>query len=180
MTLFMKSKKLLFLAAAIGAAASLGDVQATQEKPAGSLRYWVVDDSTKILPGREMGAAGGEVELAGAGSETVAFQLVLESPTGLDRVRLKVSDLVPTRGTNGGPSSAANRFRVFLETYIDCPEVDGEAVTLGPGRYPDPLVPLWIDGPGTGEVAHPLEIPANQRRVLWVDLSIPRDQRPGR
>ncbi len=179
MTPIGRSRKLFLIVAALWVAAPR--ILAQEEGKLEPLHYWVVDDSTKILPGKDMRGESGPVELAGAGGETVAFQLVLESPIGLDRVRLKVSDLVSIQASNGPSASVpANRFEIFLETYIDCPEVDREIVTLGPGRYPDPLVPLWVDGPGTREVAHPLELPANQRRVLWVDIHIPRLQTSGR
>ncbi|MGH9321897.1 MAG: hypothetical protein ACRD3V_18675, partial [Vicinamibacteria bacterium] len=162
---------------ATAAAVLLGFVSEpeAQESARPGLQYWVVDDSTKILPGTELGASGGNVELAGAGGETVAFQLVLESALARSRVRVGVTDL-----KSGDAVVAPHRFELFLETYIDCPAVDAKMVGLGPGRYPDPLVPLWMDGPGSREVAHPLELPPSQRRVLWVDIRIPREQGPGR
>ncbi len=136
--------------------------------------FWIVDDSTKIVPTLELGASGGTVALRGAGGETVAFQLALESSVDRKSVAVRVDPL-----RNGPDSIGADRFDLFLETFLDCPGVDAKMVSLGPGRYPDPLVPLWEDGPGTREVAHPLRLKASERSVVWVDVEIPRGGAPG-
>jgi hypothetical protein len=135
---------------------------------------WVVDDSTKILPSLDLGAPRKKVTLEGAGGETVAFQLVLESRVDRAPVEVKIRPL-----ESGEASIGAERFELFLEAFLDCPPVDKKMVTLGPGPYPDPLVPLWEKGPGSRPIAHPLRLKAGTRTVLWIDLSIPRAAAPG-
>ncbi len=160
------------------AAASLvAALFACAEAPAaseGPLSVWIVDDSTKVLPSLDLGSQGKSVTLAGAGGETVAFQLALE--TSVDRGSVEV-DIRPLR--NGPSSIGPERFDLFLEAFLRCPPVDEKMVTLGPGLYPDPLVPLWEKGPGSRGVAHPLRLKAGKRTVLWIDVEIPRGSAPG-
>jgi Glycoside hydrolase 123, catalytic domain len=143
------------------------------------LSFWVVDDSTKILPGeipREAPRAGSEarVSLDGAAGETVAFQLILASLTGSPRVEADVSSL-------DGPVGRVPResVNVFLESYLSCPPVAAKVVALGPGEYPDALIPLWEHGPGTRAVASPFALAPKRNQGLWIDVEIPRGARAG-
>jgi hypothetical protein len=105
----------------------------------------------------------------------VAFQLVLAARDGRRAVDIEVSDLAGRRGR-----IPRERIAVFLETHLYCPAVDRKLVGLPAGEYPDPLVPLWEDGPGTRPVAAPFSIPPRRNQVLWIDLEIPREAAPDR
>lgn len=149
-----------------------------------TLDWWAVDDSTKVLPAMDLGAPradeDGPVRIAGAGGETVAFQLVMSSARSITRVSVGVGALVPqVREGDDAHVIPLESFGIFLETYIDCPP-SRDAVVFAPGRCPDPLVPLWADGPGSREIAHPLRVPVDQKRVIWIDIAIPRGQPAGR
>lgn len=132
---------------------------------------WVLGDSTKVLPGDSLGepwSVGSlvrPIELEGARGETVAFQLVLASREGLPKISVEVGHLL-----GQGARIPREQIAVFLESYIDCPAVPREVVSLGPGEYPDPLIPL----PSTVSLA------PGRNQPLWIDVEIPRQARPGR
>jgi hypothetical protein len=142
--------------------------------PAG-LSLWTVDDSTKVFPGDELGPPrspgpdANPLRLEGALGETVAFQVVLASSSGGVRVEVEVPEL---RG--GAGSIPRKQINVFLESYLSCPAVNEKVVSLGPGEYPDALVPLWENGPDSRAIASPIAVPERRNVVLWVDVSIPR------
>ena len=146
---------------------------ATRPHTPDGLTLWVVDDSTKIFPGDSLDSVtrlveGGEpIDLAGARGETVAFQLVLASADSLPAVDVRWSRLT-------GPEEwhAEGDITAFLESRLDCPEVDDKVVSLGAGAYPDALIPLRESDGRT--VAAPFEVVSHVNTVVWVDVSIPR------
>ena len=144
--------------------------------PAG-LGLWVLRDSVKVRPGDGLGepqAVGAPVRLQGARGETVAFQVALASERGSPRVEVELSDLA-----GQGSRLPRRQFAAFLETYLYCPAVEGKLVALPPGEYPDPLVPLWEDAPGSRPVAAPFSLIPRRNQVLWIDLEVPRGAAAG-
>lgn len=145
------------------------------------LTLWVVDDSTKVFPGDALGAphptgaGAAPVRLEGARGETVAVQLVLASATGSPRVEVEVPDLVGSAGT-----IPRQHVALFVESYLKCPAVAEKVVSLGAGEYPDALIPLWENAPGSRAIASPLKLPARRNQVLWMDVGIPRSARADR
>ncbi len=122
-----------------------------------------------------------QVSLAGARNEVVAFQLQIESEKPLRNVNVAVSDLK-------GPASfpARDSVRLFREWYAEVKQPSGGVGfdCLGPGWYPDALIPL--DERVKPEFAMPFDLPDKANAVpgqkvqaVWVDLYIPRDQAPG-
>lgn len=138
------------------------------------LGVWIVDDSTKVFPGDELSdsqraPAALPVKLEGARNETVSFQIVLAAREGSSRVEVGATDLA-----GGSASIPRNHLTVFREYTLDCPPVKPKAVSLGPGEYPDALVPLFENGWGTRPIASPFSLEPRRNRILWVDLEIPR------
>jgi Domain of unknown function (DUF4091) len=139
------------------------------------ISVFVVDDSTKVFRGdalgqpRETGEGAAPVRMHAARGETVAFQLAVASSRSGSRVDVDPSDL-----TGPGGRIPRGQLEVLLESYLDCGEVDAKVVTLGPGHYPDPLIPLWESGPGSRPVAAPFPLLEGQNQVLWVDVTVPR------
>ncbi len=163
---------------------------------------WVVDDGVRLDPvtGRlieerhEAGeispgyrqsnpvwsSAEGTVRLLAAGNEVVAFQVVVDGGPATG-VSLEVSDLA-------GPTTlaAAEHVRRFKEWFV---QVTGESAfcgfagegyvsSLGPGWYPDPLIPLdEAVGEGFGQpFAIPdgaNAIPGQTAAAFWVDVLVP-------
>jgi hypothetical protein len=125
------------------------------------------------------------ITLAGASSEVLAFQLQIESDRPLGNVSVAVSDL---RGPARFP--AAETVGLFKEWYVEVKQPSYEGASplgfdcLGPGWYPDALIPLGA--PVKPEFGMPFDLPDKTNAVpgqkvqgIWVDLSIPRDQKPG-
>jgi len=142
------------------------------------LSLWVVDDSTKVFPGDPLGtpwAAGNPVQLTAAGGETVAFQLVLASREGASGVDILLEELAGPAGT-----IPRERIEALLEWYVACPEVEPKVVSLGPGEYPDALLPLRTDSPESEPVAAPFDVQAGRNQPIWVDVSVPRGTPAGR
>lgn len=143
-------------------------------KPGYRDRNWVFDAETKL------------VSLAGARNEVLAFQLQIQSETPLANIRVIVSDLK-------GPArfSASRNIRMFKEWYVEAKHPSHAGATpvgfdcLGPRWYPDALVPL--DDEVAPEFGMPFDIPDKTNAVpdqkvqaVWLDVYIPRDQKPGR
>ncbi len=137
------------------------------------LALWILPDSVKVRPGADLGAPSAPdvpVRLRAARGEVVAFQVALASLEGSARVTVDVSDL-----RSGARRIERGRLGVFLETVLYCPEVEAKFVGLPAGEYPDPLVPLWENGPGTRPVASPFALPARRNQMLWVDVPVAHD-----
>ncbi|MBM4035397.1 MAG: hypothetical protein FJ291_26945, partial [Planctomycetes bacterium] len=170
------------------------------------MRVWAVDDGLRINP--QSGKAfedselypeglrvkpgyreknwvfSGEkkqVTLAGARNEVVAFQLQIESATPLGGISVAVSDL---KGPAGFP--AADNVRLFKEWYAEVKQPSGGVGfdCLGPGWYPDALIPL--EERVKPEFAMPFDLPDKANAVpdqkvqaVWVDIYVPRGQAPG-
>jgi hypothetical protein len=177
---------------------------------AAAMRLWAVDDGLRINPQTGAGfedcdiypsqlrirpgyrekncifdGPSQEIRLAGARNEVIAFQLEMESQMPLGGVSVAASDL---RGP-GGFLSETN-IRLFKEWYIEVKQPshgDSSPVgfdCLGPGWYPDPLIPL--DQSVNREFSMPFDLPDKANAVpgqkvqaVWVDVYIPRDQKPG-
>ena len=85
----------------------------------------------------------GDVRLHAARNEFVAFQVLLRSEgDDLKRVTCEVSDLRPD-GAEGKPITRDN-IDLYRAWYVQVvrPSYTGDIPGLGPGEYPDPLVPL--------------------------------------
>ncbi|HKC11425.1 MAG TPA: glycoside hydrolase domain-containing protein [Vicinamibacteria bacterium] len=150
--------------------------EARRSTPAG-LTLWVLGDSLKVRPGETLGPPHGRgvpARLQGARGETVAFQLALAAETGSPRVEVGLSDLSGLEGIIPRRSVSA-----FLETHLYCPPVEDKLVALPPGEYPDPLIPLWENGPGSRPIASPFPLLPRRNQVLWVEVDIPRETRAG-
>lgn len=127
-----------------------------------------------------------EVNLAAARGEYESFQIVTNgSSKGLGNVNVSVSDLT---GPNGQIIPRSN-FTLYREKYMhvtsSSPNWKGSNQPMGPGWYPDALIPFT--DPDTGKplsgariTAVPYDVKAGNNQVVWVDLFIPRSAEPGK
>ncbi len=128
-------------------------------------------------------AASGAVRLRAARNEFVAFQVIVESagPASPGRspvrgVQVRLSGL---RGP-GGASIAGRNVALFKAWYlhVTAASTGYEKSSLGPGWYPDALLPA---APGEPVI---LDIPderngigpAQRNHTVWVDVYVPRDR----
>jgi Domain of unknown function (DUF4091) len=135
----------------------------------------VVDPNLKVLPTASVSGAAA-ASMVGSRNEVLSFQIVVpasESP--LAALTAAVA------GPLSGPSLiAAENIRLYRVSYY----VVKEGQQTGPdspaaGRWPDPLVPDTDAFYGQPRNAFPVDIPAGENRVVWVDVLIPEQAEPG-
>jgi hypothetical protein len=127
-----------------------------------------------------------EVSLTAARGESESFQIIANGAAkGLSDVNLTITDL---QGPNGQVIPQSN-FTLYREKYMQVnsssPNRKGTNQPLGPGWYPDALIPFT--DPDTGKAptnaklkAVPFDVQAGKNQPLWVDLSVPRNAAPGK
>ena len=133
-------------------------------------------------------AAGSDTQasLSAARGESLSFQIVANGASkGLDNVNVTVSDL---KGP-GGQVIPRGNFTLYREKYMHVtsasPNWKGSNQPLGPGWYPDALIPFT--DPESGKplsgaslTAVPFEVKAGNNQPIWVDLLVPRTAEPGK
>lgn len=168
-----------------------------------SLKVWVVDDTVRVSPtsdrvlvegrtdihrdypttdyrkkNRVWDAATGTVSLKGARNEFVAFQLILSADQPVDGIDVTFAALEHSSGVvlNG------KLLQIFKEWYVSVRRASTgyEASSLGPGWYPDALLPKRPANLATG---FPFSIPdlynnipAQRNHAVWFDIFIPHDR----
>ena len=134
----------------------------------------------------EAAGSGAEVSLSAARGEYESFQIVTNGAAkGLGNVNVTVSDL---QGP-GGQTIPRTNFTLYREKYMkvssSSPNWKGPNQPLGPGWYPDALIPFT--DPETGKPlsgarlsAVPFDVKAGNNQPIWVDLLVPRSAEPGK
>jgi hypothetical protein len=124
-----------------------------------------------------------EITMAGAGRETVSFQLFLTaSPNAaLNRVSVTVSPLNGA-GTLTSDDTGTSDVTRSLEGYIPYSGLNPNSPTQvqANGQMPDPLIPFYDPyDPGSPGVATPFNVQAGTTQGVWVNVTIPANQRAG-
>jgi hypothetical protein len=126
------------------------------------------------------------ISLRGARNEFVAFQVIVETDSPLRDVDARLSAL---KGP-GGATIDRPQIALFKEWYVNVrnPTSGYEKSSLGPGWYPDALMPerrgsrLYPGFPFSIPDVYN-NIPAQRNQALWVDVFVPYDRNaapPGR
>ena len=131
-------------------------------------------------------AAGSDtqVTLSAARGEYESFQIVANgASSGFHNVNVTISDL---KGP-GGQVIPRTNFTLYREKYVhvtsSSPNWGGSNKPMGPGWYPDALIPFT--DPATGKslsgslTAVPFDLKATTNQPVWVDLEVPRTAEPG-
>lgn len=117
----------------------------------------------KIQPGNPYTAAG-SIHLYAARNEYESFQVVINGP---------MTGVVPTAsaliGASGSLPASLTRFSQVRYLDISTPSND-EGMT---GLVPDALVPQVDLYYGETRNAFPIDVPAGENRLIWVDLFVP-------
>ncbi|MFH1071230.1 MAG: hypothetical protein V1794_16555, partial [Candidatus Glassbacteria bacterium] len=143
-------------------------------RPLGDLRRvnWVYDGRT--------------VSLHAARGEYVSFQLVMENFTD-STLKDLIVEMKPFAGPSGGLGFDPE---LFLEWAVEVKEhsTGYERGNLGPGWYPDALIPLGLlqqDVSRLDRLSYPLELPDFRNRIdsqkfllVWVDQFVPLENVP--
>jgi hypothetical protein len=133
-------------------------------------------------------AAGNEtqVKVSAAKGSYESFQIVVNGGTkGLSHTNVTISEL---QGP-GGQVIPQRNFTLYREKYVhvssSSPNWKGSNQPLGPGWYPDALIPFT--DPDTGKplsgaplTAVPFDLKAGTNQPIWVDLFVPRSATAGK
>lgn len=119
-----------------------------------------------------VGAA--QAELLAARNEFESFQIVVRADT-TDLTNVSIS---LTATLTGAGTIPANNVTIYREDYyeVDLPSDSEGAI----GQWPDALIPTvdpWLKQ--ERPKAFPIDIPAGQNRVAWVDVLVPQDAEVG-
>jgi hypothetical protein len=187
--------------------AASGGVAGTSTPMDAGLKVWAINDSVRVDPIRNQpfeenpglfpdgvrpgykqsnlvwDGAARRISLKAARNETVAFQVVIErGGEKLTNVNVALADLAEP---SGAKIPLAN-FDMFREWYVHVKNPSKQTYTLGPGWYPDGLLPClrWSGNlyPDTYVMPFDLPDPLNnvgkeqQSQAMWVDIYIPRSR----
>ncbi len=136
---------------------------------------------TQLNPVWSCPAGAPTIAVAGAGRETIAFQLMITAgaSTALSNVSVNVSPLTGPGTTITSDNTQTSAITRYLEGYI--PETYSSGVALPvSGNFPDPLLPFYDPyDPGSGPVATPFNVGVGTTQGVWVDIAIPVNQTAG-
>lgn len=146
---------------------------------------WLEDGMTRIFKTDPVKITQ-EITLYSAKNEYEPFQIVVKAPdaNSLTNVNISVTDLI---GPNGNLISA-NYIQLFREHYLNVTSGSrnwtGQTnVPIGPGWYPDALIPF--KDPETGQDltgvldAAPFGVSAGENQPVWADIYIPPQTETG-
>jgi hypothetical protein len=166
----------------IGLAAALAFLSPAVDGQAG-LAVWVVSAMKRVSPNEAAGNQR-EITLWAARGEYESFQMVVRAPAGgLKNANVTISDLVSEHGHISKAS-----LMLYREHYIQIkhgsPDRGGTNRPLGPGWYPDALIP-FNEGNGNGLPqaqlrAAPFDVAPSSNQPIWIDIFVPRDAARGR
>ncbi len=159
---------------------------ATTARATNGPSVWVVDSMERVAQ-QAAPATSTTAQISAGRGEYESFQIIVAGASGaLSNANVTVSDL---SGPNGATLSHTG-VSLFREWYVNVssssPNWGGSNQPLGPGEYPDGLIP-FVD-PSTGNslsggnapiVAAPFSVAAGQNQPIWVDVYVPAGTPPG-
>lgn len=161
----------LALAACDGDPAGAGSAAGT---PAPAPGVTVLGSAAKVRP-RDAATGTAGASLVAARNEFESFQVVVHAgAVPLRNVTVSLAE--PPAGPDGKAIPAAN-VTVHRVGYL---EVTTPSDPEGaPGPWPDPLIPAVDTLVGEARDAFPVDVPAGENRVAWVEVLVPLDTAPG-
>jgi hypothetical protein len=159
-----------------------GGYQLAQSPPV----VWTVPSLQRVGPNDPAGN-GTQVQLWAARGEYESFQIITRAPGSgnLTKVNVSASDLI---GPSGGIISQSNitlyrEYYVYIGSNSGSTNWHGSNQPLGPGWYPDALIPLVGPSASSGSAAALMAVPYNlsagTNQPIWVDIFVPRTAVPG-
>ena len=123
------------------------------------------------------------ISIAGAGRETVAFQIFITAPaaTSLSDVSVGITSLTGP-GTLTSDNTGTSNVTRYLEGYVpySCTGSTAIGCVQATGSIPDPLIPFYDPyDSGNPAVATPFNVQEGTTQGVWVDISIPANQAAG-
>ncbi len=150
--------------------------------------------------GNPVWAPNQPIRLFAMKNETVAFQIVVGADAGplsnvtvdLDGLTSESGSIKNADGANDPLKYAGRPIERFVEHFFDIPRQSGGAVAneslgwvkgSGPpkdkwiGKWPDALIPVEVAPPWS---PYPMTIAQGQNGVVWIDITVPKSQAPGK
>ena len=144
------------------------------------LNVWVTGESEKIQPHDKRqnknyiyDAASNSINIKGAKNEVIAFQIVLCSKDYMEKINVKVGNLI-----SGIDKISQNNFELFREWYIKSPASSAFSNEKA-GEFPDALIPFKDPYGSHQNVGAPFKLHKYRNEVIWIDLHIPEDAPTG-
>ena len=142
-------------------------------------QVWLESSWARVSPTAPASAATG-LTISAARGEYESFQIIVHAPGAeLTQVNVAAPDLVGPQGTLIGASNLTLYREQYVQVTTPVPNYVKQNQPLGPGWYPDALIP-FVD-PVTGEAvtggqypAAPFDVAADQNQPVWVDVYVPR------
>ena len=124
------------------------------------------------------------ISIAGAGRETVSFQLFITAPaaTTLSDVSVAITPLTGPGATLTSDNTGTSNVTRYLEGYVpySCTGATAIGCVQATGSIPDPLIPFYDPyDSGNPAVATPFNVQEGTTQGVWVDISIPANQTAG-
>jgi hypothetical protein len=124
------------------------------------------------------------ISIAGAGRETVAFQLFITAPaaTTLSDVSVTITSLTGPGATLTSDNTGTSEVTRYLEGYVpySCTGDTAIGCVQATGNIPDPLIPFYDPyDSGNPAVATPFNVQEGTTQGVWVNISIPANQTAG-
>lgn len=143
---------------------------------------WVVSALTRVGP-QDASQKSPEIALYAARGEYESFQVVIEAPAGgLTNVKVSTSALLGS----GQQVISKENVTLYREHYVHLtrgsPDRNGTNRPLGPGWYPDALIPFSAAKTGSTRAelrAIPFDLAESSNQPIWVDVFVPRTAKPG-
>jgi hypothetical protein len=133
----------------------------------------VVGSVVKVRPMDHVQGAS-SANVFAARNEFADFQVVVSS--GGSAVA-GVSMALTTQLSGPGGTIPTSDVTIYREAYYDVQvPSDMEGAT---GRWPDALIPTVDPFFHEARTAFPVDVPAGENRVAWVDIQVPQEQAPG-
>jgi hypothetical protein len=124
------------------------------------------------------------ISIAGAGRETVSFQLFLtaSASSALSQVSVAISPLTGPGATLTSDNTGTSIVTRYLEGYVpySCTGSTAIGCVQATGSIPDPLIPFYDPyDAGNPAVATPFNVQAGTTQGVWVNIAIPANQTAG-
>jgi glycosyl hydrolase family 123 len=133
----------------------------------------VVDSLQTVKPTASPSAAS-QARISAARNEFESFQVVI-SASGAPLRGVNVSLASPLKGPGG--TIPQRNVRIYREAYLDIThpsDLEGSK-----GRWPDALIPKVDEFYGERRNAFPVDVPAGENRVAWIDVLVPPGEAAG-
>lgn len=115
-----------------------------------------------------------QARISAARNEFESFQVVI-SAGGTPLRGVNVSLASPLRGPGG--TIPQGNVRIYREAYLDIKQPSD--LEGSKGRWPDALIPKVDEFYGERRNAFPVNVPAGENRVAWVDVLVPPGEKAG-